>query len=279
MTSAKLFFGSNIRFLRERRKLTQEDFAERLGITRVKLAAIEGGRTENPSAVDLIKFSDFFGLSIDNLFRLDLRRVGELPLRELEAGNQLYMKGTNLRVLAISTDKANKENVEYVPIKAKAGYRSGYANPEFIASLPKFSVPGLPQTGTFRMFPTTGDSMLPVPEGADVICRYVEDWTMLKPGTLCIVILDGEQDFVFKKVTVLPEGKKLLLESLNRAYEPYEVSAGDVIEIWKFHSYFSKDVPERGSEVQHISQTMDTILRQLQEIQQKIENKTDNAAA
>jgi hypothetical protein len=94
---------------------------------------------------------------------------------------------------------------------------------------------------------------------------------MLKPGTLCIVILDGEQDFVFKKVTVLPEGKKLLLESLNRAYEPYEVSAGDVIEIWKFHSYFSKDVPERVSEVQHISQTMNTILTQLKEIQERLD--------
>lgn len=271
MTSTRLFFGSNIRFLRERRRLTQEDFAEQLGFTRVKLAAIEAGRTENPSAVDLIKFSDFFGLSIDNLFRIDLRGVGELALRELEAGNQLYMKGTNLRVLAISTDKANKENVEYVPVKAKAGYRSGYANPEFIASLPKFSVPGLPQTGTFRMFPTMGDSMLPVPEGADVICRYVEDWTALKPGTLCIVILDGEQDFVFKKVTVLPEGNRMLLESLNRAYEPYEVSAGDVLEIWKFHSYFSKDVPERVSEVQHISTAVNEILQRLKVIEQKIE--------
>lgn len=85
------------------------------------------------------------------------------------------------------------------------------------------------------------------------------------------MILDGEQDFVFKKVTVLPEGNKMLLESLNRAYEPYEISAGDVLEIWKFHSYFSKDVPERVSEVQHISQTMDTILKQLQEINTKME--------
>jgi len=128
------------------------------------------------------------------------------------------------------------------------------------------------------MFPTTGDSMLPVPEGADVICRYVEDWTALKSGTLCIVILDGEQDFVFKKVTVLPEEKKILLESLNRAYEPYEISAGDVLEIWKFHSYFSKDVPERVSDVQHISQTMDTILKQLKEIYQKMDGSPEIAS-
>lgn len=57
----KDFFGSNIRFFRERRKLTQEDFAEQLGFTRVKLAAIEARRTENPTAMDLIKFSNFSG--------------------------------------------------------------------------------------------------------------------------------------------------------------------------------------------------------------------------
>lgn len=71
----------------------------------------------------------------------------------------------------------------------------------------------------------------------------------------------------------------MLLESLNRAYDPYQVSAGDVIEIWKFHSYFSKDVPERVSEVQYISQTMDTILKQLREIQDKIDARPENAAA
>ncbi|MGX5853723.1 hypothetical protein ACWKW6_08775 [Dyadobacter jiangsuensis] len=93
----------------------------------------------------------------------------------------------------------------------------------------------------------------------------------MKPGTLCIVILDGEQDFVFKKVTVLPEGSRMLLESLNRAYEPYQVSAGDVIEIWKFHSYFSKDVPERVSEVQHISTAVNEILQRLKVIEEKFE--------
>lgn len=51
--------------------------------------------------------------------------------------------------------------------------------------------------GTYRMFPTTGDSMLPIPEGSDVVARYVQDWKTLKPDRHCIVILKGEQDFVF----------------------------------------------------------------------------------
>ncbi|CAG5006805.1 hypothetical protein DYBT9275_03900 [Dyadobacter sp. CECT 9275] len=271
MTSPKLFFNSNIRFLRERRRLTQDDLAQKLDISRVKLAALESGRTENPTATDLIRFSDFLQLSIDSLFRVDLSKLSELKLRELEAGNDVYMTGTNLRVLAISVDRSNKENVEYVPVKAKAGYRSGYSDPDYIASLPKFSLPNLPQTGTFRMFPTTGDSMLPLPEGADVIGQFVEDWTSLKPGMLCIVILKAEQDFVFKKVTIKPDSKTFLLESLNQAYLPYEVNAADVLEIWKYYSYQSKKVPESVSDVQHISGTVNAILERLKVIEDKMD--------
>jgi hypothetical protein len=101
--------------------------------------------------------------------------------------------------------------------------------------------------------------MLPLPEGADVICQFVEDWTQLKPGTLCIVILRGEQDFVFKKVTVDLVNKTLGLESLNPMYEPYQVVVGDVLEIWKYHSYQSKDLPEPVSQMHHIAQTVNEI--------------------
>lgn len=46
-----------------------------------------------------------------------------------------------------------------------------------------------------------------------------------------MVILNGEQEFVFQRAKILPEGKTVLLESLNRAYKPHVVSAGDVLEI------------------------------------------------
>jgi transcriptional regulator with XRE-family HTH domain len=271
MTSAKHFFGRNVRFLRERRKLTQEDLSQRLGITRVKLSAIEAGRTENPASSDLIQFSDFFRISIDTFFRVDLSKLSELKIRELEAGNDVYMTGGSLRVLTVSVDKTNKENIEYVPIKAKAGYRSGYSDPDYIATLPKFSLPTLPQSGTFRMFPTSGDSMLPLPEGADVICEFVEDWTRIKPGTLCILILKGEQDFVFKSVTIEQETKTFRLESLNKAYQPYQVAAYDILEVWKYHSYQSRDVPEPLSDIQHISKSITSILSRLETIEDKID--------
>ena len=251
MSDTRIFFHSNIRLLRERRKLSQEELASRLEMTRNKLQALESGKTVNPSAADLVAFSEFFKVSIDSLMKVDLSKLGELKLQDLLSGNDVYMRGTNIRVLAITVDKTNLENTEYVPVKAKAGYRSSYNDPEFIAKLPKFSLPNLPPDGTYRMFPTTGDSMLPIPEGSDVIAQYAQDWKNIKPDTPCIVILAGEQDFVFKLVTIQKD-RKLLLKSLNKAYEPYTVDAKDVLEIWKYYKHQTGILPQPETKLEEL---------------------------
>ena len=94
MKGATLFFHSNLRFLRERKKMTQEDLSAVLELSRNKLQALESGKTKNPSAEDLIGFSDYFGVSVDTLLRVDLMRLGELQLRELMAGNDAYRTGS-----------------------------------------------------------------------------------------------------------------------------------------------------------------------------------------
>jgi len=251
MTPQKIFWAENVRFLRNRKKMSQETMAEILGISRSKLNAHENGHTINPPVEDLLRVSDYFKISIDTLLKVNLAKLGEFKLRELEQGNDVYMTGGNIRVLAISVTKENKENVEYVPIKAKAGYQAGYSDPEFIASLPKFSFPNLAQNNTFRMFPTIGDSMLPIPEGSDILARYVQDWKSIKAGTLCIVILKGEQDFVFKKVSIETDGR-IRLVSLNEAYQPYSVAINDVLEIWEFDRYISKDIPEKATDLDEL---------------------------
>ena len=46
MNGQKIFFGPNVKFLRERRKLSQESLAETLELTRSKLNALENGQTK-----------------------------------------------------------------------------------------------------------------------------------------------------------------------------------------------------------------------------------------
>lgn len=265
MSSQKIFFAENVRFLRERRKLSQEALAEKLSLTRSKLNAIENGQTKTPRSEDYISFSEFFRISIDSMLRIDLSRLGELQLRELEAGNDVYMMGSKIRVLAITVDKENRENIEYVPVKAKAGYRDGYSDPEYLAQLPRFSLPLLSEGYTYRMFPTMGDSMLPIPDGSDIIGQYVTDWTSLRPDTPCIVILKGDQDFVFKQVTIHEDGS-LLLKSFNPLYEPYTVKGEEVIEIWKYHSFWSSEIPSEDTSMAQLMKMMMELQREVREL-------------
>lgn len=66
-----------------------------------------------------------------------------------------------------------------------------------------------------------------------------------------MVILSGQQDFVFKLVTVQSAGH-LLLRSLNPVFEPYTVPVSEVAEIWKFHAYTSKEIPEPETDLQQL---------------------------
>jgi len=250
METARLFFHSNIKYLRLRAKMSQEELANLLDLKRITLQALESGKTKNPTINDLVKFAGYFKIAVDSLLKIDLMKLGELKLRELQAGNDVYMTGSQVRILAITVDKNNLENTEYVPVKAKAGYLAGYNDPEFIAGLPKFSLPNLP-TGTFRMFPTSGDSMLPIPENSDIIAQYVQDWTSLKPNTPCIVILKGDQDFVFKLVTI-GDDHNVLLKSTNKAYAPYQVKAEDILEVWEYYKHQTDTLPEPATDIQEL---------------------------
>ena len=268
MVNQKFFLKDNLRFLRERKKKTQDELSGELDISRSKLNALENGQTKNPQMDDLAKCSDYFKISIDSLIKIDLSKLGELRLRELEAGNDIYISGGKLRVLAISVDKNNKENIEYVPKKAQAGYAAGYNDPEYIGALPKFYIPNLPLNATYRMFPTEGRSMLPFPEGCDVVTTYVSDWNDLADDTDCIVILKSGQ-FLFKAVDKrIERNRTMLLRSLNPEFEDQEVPVGDILEIWKYYGHWTKERPEMESDV----------IREVKEIKAMLQGQLKSAA-
>ena len=262
MKQQNIFLATNIKKLRERKKWSQDEMAQKLGISRIKLTQVELGNTKNPPLEDLINFSAVLSIGVDTLLKVDLRKMSELKIRELEAGNDAFATGTKLRVLSTTVDKDNNENSEFVPVKAKAGYAAGYADPEYIAALPKFSMPQLPKQRTYRMFPTSGPSMLPIPENCFVIGEFVQDWKEIKDGTLCIVALKtpGADSFVFKQVDNLVKEKRgLLLKSLNPEFEPYLVPVAEILEVWKFVSYVSDTVPEGNISIGQIAQSLQSI--------------------
>lgn len=238
-----MFFPSNIKLLRKRKGRTQDDVAFALGMKRSTLSGYEN-EVSLPTVQALITFSKYYGIAIDTLVKVDLRNLSESQFSQLERGGDVYLKGSNLRVMATTVNSNNEENIELVSEKAKAGYATGFADPEFIKELPVFQLPFLSRQKKYRTFQLNGDSMLPIPDGSYVTGEFVQDWNSIISGHGYIV-LTLDEGIVFKIAeNLLKEEQKLRLFSLNPIYEPFEVHAGEIKEIWKFVNYISSEIPD-----------------------------------
>jgi len=72
-----MFLHQNIRLLRKRLKLSQEELARRIGLNRGNIASYENGTAE-PRICNLLKFARLFGISVHKLTYSDLSREQDL---------------------------------------------------------------------------------------------------------------------------------------------------------------------------------------------------------
>ncbi|MGK0639442.1 XRE family transcriptional regulator [Schleiferia thermophila] len=232
--------AKNIKVLRKRKRLSQEQLAHEIGITRSAVNSYEN-KLADPPLVVLVKLADFFRISIDRLLKQDLSTLRESELSALERGEDIEMLSRKLRILTTAVTPSNENLTELVPEKAKAGYTAGYSDPEYISELPVLQLPFLSKNRKYRAFTISGDSMLPLPEGAIVIGEYVDQWISVKDGTPCILVTRTE-GIVFKIVfNHILKNSGLLLVSTNPIYSPYEVKIDEILELWKFVYFISSD--------------------------------------
>jgi transcriptional regulator with XRE-family HTH domain len=254
--------SENIKYLRKQKGLTQQQFADVMEIKRSLIGAYEEERAD-PKYDLLQKFSEYFELSIDELINETINDKWK---------KKPNLSTSNVRVLSITVDKDDNENIELVPVKASAGYLNGYADPEFVGALPKFSIPMF-KNGTFRAFEIKGDSMLPLSSGSVIISEYIENWNDLKIGETAVVVSKND-GVVYKRMgSKLKQDKGLKLVSDNPIYDPYFVPAEDILEIWKAKAFISTDLPQPTPEP-----TMESLTNMMAQMQKSISElkKDDN---
>lgn len=64
-------FASNIHYLRKRENLSQEEFAERFGVSRQSVAKWENGES-TPDVEKCVEISDYYETTVDVLLRIPL---------------------------------------------------------------------------------------------------------------------------------------------------------------------------------------------------------------
>lgn len=266
----KTYFSQNIKLLRKRKGRTQDELAITLGMYRSTLSGYEN-EVAKPSIEILNIFSEYFNIAIDTLIKVDINSLPESQISQLEKGYDVYFKGSKIRVLASTVGDDNEENIELVPEKAKAGYTGGFADPEYIKVLPTFRLPFLSKEKKYRTFQISGDSMLPIHDGAYVTGEYVQNWHNIKTGKPYI-ILTLDDGIVFKIVENNIDSKgNLKLISLNTLYEPYEIAIDKVREIWSFVNYISGDMPKSNKPKDELVTVIEELRKEVKAIQTRLD--------
>ena len=254
--------SANLKYLRKKKGLTQQQFADNMEIKRSLIGAYEEDRAE-PKYDLLKKIAEYFELTIDEFINEKINDNWKPKPKS---------QGSNLRVLSISVDKDDNENIELVPVKASAGYLNGFSDPQYIQDLPKFQlpIPSLKQ-GTYRAFEIKGDSMLPIQPGSIIIGEYLDNWNDIKIGDTYVIISKNE-GVVYKRAgNKFKEDRELKLISDNKVYDPYSVPADDILEIWKARAYLSTSLPEPTPEP-----TIETLSNMMAQMQKSISQLNKN---
>jgi transcriptional regulator with XRE-family HTH domain len=244
--------GKNLKYLRKLRGWTQEEFATKLHIKRSLLGAYEEERAE--PRIDVLEV-------VGEMFKLTL---DELLLKDLGDTKGSYLAKRRAQKLASGTNE-----IQFVPVKAAAGYLAGYADPEFIDELNTFTLPML-APGHYRAFEIVGDSMLPTPSGSIIVGERVDDINDVKTNFTYIVVSRNE-GIVYKRVMKNNRTKnKYTLISDNPTYQPYQINGEDILEVWKATMILGKANTQPHWDVNQLANVVNTLQEQVSYLKKKM---------
>lgn len=192
-------FNDVLKGLREERRISQRELAEKLNISNSAIGMYESGKRQ-PNYEALENIADFFNVDMNYL-------LGKTPIRNIYRDgnlNDFVSRGVKIPVLG--------KVVAGIPIEAIEEILNYEEIDESLA-----------RTGEFFALQVKGDSMEPrMLEGDVVIVRKQES---VNSGDIAIVLVNGDEATV-KRVRILENG--LMLIPFNSKYVPWTYTAKEV---------------------------------------------------
>jgi len=246
--------GQNLKYLRKLRGWTQEEFSNKIGIKRSLIGAYEEERAD-PRLEVLEVVAEMFKLTLDELLLKDLSNTG----------NNYLAKRRQQKMMS-----AERNLIHFVPVKAAAGYLAGYADSEFIDELNTFTLPML-AGGNYRAFEIIGDSMMPTPSGSIIVGEKVVGNVDDIKNNQAYIVVSRNEGIVYKRIVKSNKSKnKLTLVSDNPQYQPYQVNAEDVIELWQAQMVLSKVTQQQRWGVDALASMVSNLQDQVSNLKKKM---------
>jgi transcriptional regulator with XRE-family HTH domain len=247
--------GQNMKYLRKLRGWTQEEFSIKLGIKRSLIGAYEEERAD-PRIEVLEIVSDLFKLSLDELLLKDVSNLGGSYMAKRRQQKMLQSVENN--------------TIHFVPVKAAAGYLAGYADSEFIDELNTFTLPML-TGGNYRAFEIIGDSMLPTPSGSIIVGEKIDNNIEFIKSNQAYIVVSRNEGIVYKRIVKNNKLKnKFTLVSDNPQYQPYQVNAEDILELWQAQMVISKVTMQQRWDMDSIASMVNNLQSQVSTLKKKL---------
>lgn len=246
--------GLNLKYLRKLRGWTQEEFAAKMGIKRSLVGAYEEERAD--PRLDVLEIvGEMFKLSLD-----------ELLLKDLSNQSGSYLSKRRQQKMA----SAERNLIHFVPVKAAAGYLAGYADSDFIDELNTFTLPML-SSGNYRAFEIIGDSMLPTPSGSIIVGEKVDNNLESIKNNQAYIVVSRNEGIVYKRIVKNNKAKnKLTLISDNPQFQPYQVNAEDIIELWHAQMVLSKVSQQQRWDMNSLADMVSNLQNQVSSLKKKM---------
>lgn len=215
------YVGEQIKKFRERRNMTQDDLAEKLGTTRQSISRYGIGERKANQDI-LFALSDIFGVAVDDFFPAAKEGITTI-YNQLAPPRQEKVYNFAERQL----EEQNRGNVVHFPKKEKLPTiknSASAANPtelvygDTVVEEEEFE--RVPSSADFAV-PIIGDSMEPVIRNGQFV--FVKEQPDVEDGEIAIVELDGD-GVTCKEVYKDYENKEIILRSINELYEDRIVS-------------------------------------------------------
>ncbi|MFM8596186.1 MAG: helix-turn-helix domain-containing protein [Flavobacteriales bacterium] len=258
-----MYIAQNLKNIRKRKGLSQEEMAQELKLNRSTYSGYEN-EVAQPNLELLLVIAQSEHLPLESMLTTDLSKLTNTEYEALCSSWKQGATGQHLRVLTTIVNEDNEDTIELIPEKVRAGYTAGYSDPSYLQELPTLRLPFLSKDRKYRAFPIAGDSMPPVVHGSYVVGEFVQDWLGLPSSVPCVVVTKDD-GIVFKYLhNHLKDKQSFTLASTNPLYAPYDVHVSEVLEIWRFVSYISKELPDVQLDHASIGVGLRTIQEELQ---------------
>ncbi|MBX2953478.1 MAG: helix-turn-helix transcriptional regulator [Leadbetterella sp.] len=273
------YVNENIRILRNRMGLTQEKFAELIGINRKAIGAYEEKRA-TPPLDKLNRMASLFGVSLDQLtqyrFAADSplfeapeeipvqeepfpksRMTADTPPVQPEPGPQTEKKRPFSRTGYAAEpvlEPVQEDTVPYVSHKYFDKYLVDTGFESRLGELPALSFPFREEGKMYRAFDMPADSYL---QDGIIIGEKLSG---LPDGAGRLLVVSLKNGLLLRRLENTPQGDFIVK---NEGGEDFILRPSDVREIWKPVGFFSRTLPAAQPDLAGLSAKVNALKSQL----------------